>query len=91
MSAVWSVPWTAACARPGSGVCARACMRGIVCQIIWGICMPGECRLVRTLYDLSEDAKLEPVGEVNKWMDQSRQKTIQHLQLHLLFRVVSIS
>ena len=64
---------------PGLGVgCAPARVSNY-----WGMCVLGECRL-RTLYDLSEDAKLEPVGEVNKRVHQTRQKTVQHLRLHLL-------
>ena len=46
-----------------------------------------DCGL-RTLCDLSEDSKLESVGEVNKRMEQSRDKMIQHLRLHLLIREV---
>ncbi len=38
----------------------------------------GECRS-RTIFDLPEDPKPEPMGEVNKWMDQPRQKMIQYM------------
>ncbi len=55
-----------------------------VCQIIWNEHIGRKCG-PRTLCD----AEPEPIGEVNKRLDQSRQKTIQHLRL-LLLRVASI-
>lgn len=43
----------------------------------------GKCTL-RTLCDLSEDAELKPVGKVNERVDQTHEKTIQHLRPQFL-------